>query len=125
VTERLDELVKLISELMIDNAMRKDSESFLQIAMATHQLFRAVPGAEKQSRSALYSIENALALLLDKLPAPDVSDIKMVCSFCDRGKPEVMLGAGANAFICDECVDLFTVMFRERRAEREIKELGG
>jgi hypothetical protein len=121
VTERLDELAKIISDLMADTAERKDPEAFLEIAIATRQLFRAVPGAEKQMRSALYSIENALSLLIDMQPAVDVSEIKQACSFCDKQAPEVRLGAGHSAFICNECVDLFTEVFRLEKKDGSAK----
>ncbi len=30
------------------------------------------------------------------------------CSFCGKGPPLVRLGAGPSAFICNECVELFS-----------------
>ncbi len=122
MSERLDELVKIISDLMADTAVRKDSEGFLEIAIASRLLFRAIPGAEKQSWSALYSIENALSLLIETNPPPQVSETELAefaCSFCGKKRPEVQLGAGAEAFICNECVDLFKEVFRME------KEKGG
>jgi hypothetical protein len=35
------------------------------------------------------------------------------CPFCGRSPPEVRLGAGPSAFICDRCVDLFAHHFAE------------
>ncbi len=45
-------------------------------------------------------------------PAPDEPEIKRACSFCDKEEPDVRLGAGHSAFICNECVELFTEIFR-------------
>jgi hypothetical protein len=127
MTERMKELVEIISDLQIESVQRKDFENFLEIAIASRLLFRALPGAEKQSRSALYSIENALSLLIDASPPAEVSETEPACSFCGKkrpevqlgaGAPEVQLGAGAEAFICficNECVGLFTEIFREEK----------
>jgi hypothetical protein len=38
------------------------------------------------------------------------------CSFCGKGKPEVLLAAGAPGFICDACVGTLSEIFA---AERE------
>ena len=121
MTERLDELVKILSDLMVDTGQRKDAEAFLEIAIAARLLFRAIPGAEKERRSALYSIENALSLLIPKEEeAVDLSTIKMACSFCGRQRPEVMLGAGPDdVFICNECVDLFREIFHGKKQQSE------
>jgi len=116
MTERLDELVKIISDLMADTGRRKDPEAFLEIAIASRPLFRAIPGAEKERRSALYSIENALSLLIPK-EEEEIDLSALACSFCGRREPEVMLGAGPDAFICNECVDLFTEAFRLKKQQ--------
>jgi hypothetical protein len=34
------------------------------------------------------------------------------CSFCSKSPPEVRLGAGPSAFICNECVEIFAVLLR-------------
>lgn len=36
------------------------------------------------------------------------------CSFCGKKPPAVKLGAGPNAFICNECVGLFAEVFGNR-----------
>jgi hypothetical protein len=122
VTERIIELVEIISELQIESIQRKDHESLLEIAMASRLLFRALPGAEEQSQSALYSMENALSLLIDAIPPADVSETEPACSFCGKKRPEVQLGAGAGAeaeasicFICNECVGLFVEIFDKEK----------
>lgn len=121
MTERLDELVKIISDLMVDTGQRKDPEAFLEIAIAARLVFCAIPGAEKERRSVLYSMESALSLLIPREEeAVDLSTIKMACSFCGRQPPEVMLGAGPDdVFICNECVDLFTEIFHGNKQQSE------
>lgn len=120
MTERIKELVEIISDLQVESIQRKDHESFLEIAMASRLLFRALPGAEKQSRSALCNMDNALSLLIDTNPPAEVSETEPACSFCGKKRPEVQLGAGAGAeadasicFICNECVSLFGEIFRK------------
>jgi len=48
--------------------------------------------------------------------APTVAPKEPLCSFCGRGKPEVLLAAGAPGFICDSCVGTLSEIFA---AERE------
>jgi hypothetical protein len=38
---------------------------------------------------------------------------RRICSFCGSSPPDVRLGAGPSAFICDGCVDLFARHFEE------------
>ena len=115
--DRLDELVKILSDLMSERIQRKDFESFLEIAIASRMLFRALPGGEGQSGSALSNIEYALSLVTGKEEPVDLPDIKQACSFCDKQAPVVMLGAGHSAFICNECVELFTEIFQKEKDE--------
>ena len=117
MTERLDELAKIITGLMTDTIPRKDFENLLEIAVASRLLFRALPGAEKQRQTMLSNMEYALSLLMGKEDdSAEVSETEIACSFCGKKRPEVQIGAGADAFICNECVDLFTEIFL---AERE------
>jgi len=121
VTERLTKLAEIISDLQLEAARRQDNESVLEIAMASRMLFRALPGAEEQCRAALHNMQDALALLIPSDDSVDPSAIdNLACSFCDKQRPEVMLGAGADdVFICNECVDLFTEVFRLQREKKE------
>jgi ClpX C4-type zinc finger len=34
------------------------------------------------------------------------------CSFCSKAPPDVRLGAGPSAFICNECVELFASILK-------------
>jgi hypothetical protein len=112
VTERLDELAKIISGLMTDTIQRKDFESLLEMAVASRMLFRTLPAAEKQSQTMLSNMEYALNLLIGKEELTETKETEIACSFCGKKRPEVQIGAGADAFICNECVDLFTEIFR-------------
>ena len=118
MTELVDELAGIISDLMADTIKRRDSENLLEIAMASRVLFRALPGAEKQSRTVLSNMEYALNLLIGKEELAEVTEPEIACSFCGKKRPEVQIGAGADAFICNECVNLFTEIFRMEREHR-------
>src|SRR5262249_31513466 len=122
MTERVDELFDAISVLTTDLLKSKEFDKLLEVAIAARLLFRALPGAEEQSRSALYGLEGALTLLIGKEKPVEPSAIKRACSFCGRQEPEVMLGAGPEAFICNECVDLFTEIFREQKEQGESRD---
>jgi len=37
------------------------------------------------------------------------------CSFCGLKPPEVRLGAGPKAYICDRCVSMFAEIFKEEK----------
>jgi ClpX C4-type zinc finger len=42
------------------------------------------------------------------------SSVKQVCSFCGQSPPKVKLGAGPDAFICNECVETFSEIFKSK-----------
>ena len=52
----------------------------------------------------------------DLLQPKDDRKADPLCSFCSRSPPEVSLGAGASAFICNECVELFAKVLSPPRA---------
>ena len=76
----------------------------------------ALSGAKTQSRTVLSDMEYALNLLIGKEEPADLSTIKQACSFCGKQAPDVTLGDGVDAFISNECVDLFTEIFQKQRA---------
>ena len=45
-------------------------------------------------------------------PTVEATHVDPACSFCGRKPPEVQLGAGPKAFICDGCVDVFASLFK-------------
>lgn len=45
-------------------------------------------------------------------PSEEPRTAEPACSFCGRTRPEVRLGAGPRAFICDQCVGAFESMFK-------------
>lgn len=44
-------------------------------------------------------------------PSDEARVAEPACSFCGRTRPDVRLGAGPSAFICDSCVAAFASVF--------------
>ena len=74
---------------------------------------KALPEATKAS--LLQFIFNSSRKLLD-LQTPQQGEDNPVCSFCGRQPPSVRLGAGPSAFICNECVELFSEALKQPSA---------
>jgi len=66
---------------------------------------------ERVKASLYVFMRECCAFLLERVANPPSS--QQSCSFCGRSPPEVRLGAGPSAFICDGCVDLFADHFEE------------
>jgi hypothetical protein len=69
------------------------------------------PLGEPVKASLYVFMRECCAFLLERVASPPSS--QQSCSFCGRSPPEVRLGAGPSAFICDGCVDLFARHFEE------------
>jgi ClpX C4-type zinc finger len=71
-------------------------------------------GSDRISRGALNLIHVAISrlVLADKDSAAGLS-----CSFCGRSGSEGQLGAGPDAYICLDCVTVFSKTLRAKRNE--------
>ena len=116
--DRVEELLKIVSDLADDCLKRKEFEKLFDIAVGGRLLFHAL-GAEEASRSMLLAVESAATLLIGKDRPVAPPETEPACSFCGRKHPEVRLGAGPEAFICDDCVSLFTEVFRKEKEQGE------
>jgi ClpX C4-type zinc finger protein len=96
-----------VQEFFVDEKYR-DS-----LIAASNLLARAEETAQSGVRRALLEFIRECAHEL--LPTKEESKAEPSCSFCGRAPPNVRLGAGASAFICNECVDLFSKVFNEPR----------
>ncbi len=67
---------------------------------------------DEPAKASLYVFMRECCGFLLKRVASPPSDQRN-CSFCGRSPPEVRLGAGPSAFICDRCVDVFARYFEE------------
>jgi len=121
VNPRVEELLQIVSDLMDECLKQKEFEKLFDIAVGSRLLFRAL-GAEEANRSTLLAVESAAILLIGKDHPVTPSETEPACSFCGKKRPEVMLGAGPDAFICHECVDLFTEVFRLDREKKALDE---
>jgi hypothetical protein len=82
------------------------NEYTLCIKLCSDALFEqnALTGTAKVA--LLQFITNCSQKLLGGEPQRGSDD--PTCSFCGRQPPSVRLGAGSSAFICNECVELFS-----------------
>jgi hypothetical protein len=69
---------------------------------------------DTQDSMALVYVQTAIEKLLQTLTEKSPTDEPTrCCSFCGQSPPKVRLGAGPNAFICNECVDTFYEIFKK------------
>jgi ClpX C4-type zinc finger len=119
----LVKLVEFVLSMSAERAQRKEYEAILETSLATLLMVRSVreiDGADDIEKAILPSIYFAIAKILPDLNSNEVAKIvtesgspDSCCSFCGRKAPEVRLGAGPNAFICNECVDTFHGIFHK------------
>jgi hypothetical protein len=124
MTKGFDELFQMISDLADECIQRRDMERYFDLVVGSRLLFRALPNAQGADRSALLAVENVasvMGLLSDDRPTP--REIAPECSFCGRKRPEVRIGAGPHAFICDGCVSRFASVFEKERDQGEVPRL--
>jgi hypothetical protein len=109
------ELFDILSGLWAEYAKKRDFNAVLEISLASRILFRALPDMEGPEEAALLALHKAIEIvfLRDNSPRTREAD---ACSFCGRKPPEVRLGAGADVYICDQCVNDFARAFRDQEA---------
>jgi hypothetical protein len=111
----VSELFRILSGLWLEYAKKKDFETVMEVSFASRLLFKALPNAEGAHESSLGALHQAIEVLLDEgqPPVKPTTTDARECSFCGRKPPEVRLGAGPNVFICDNCVGVFSEVFRQ------------
>lgn len=60
-----------------------------------------------------------ISIAIERLNGEGMPPNDETCSFCMRSTPKERLGAGANAFICSDCVGSFSEAFSEKRESSE------
>src|SRR4051812_30141713 len=109
----VSELFRILSGLWLEYAKKKDFEAVMEISLASRLLFKVLPDAEGPHESSMGALHQAIEVLLYEGQPPTKSVTKTPeCSFCGRKPPEVRLGAGPDAFICDGCIGDFADVFR-------------
>jgi hypothetical protein len=102
-------LREAIDRIAIDYA-NEDYEGCLR--RCSSLLFNDEQSLTEQVKASLYVfMRECCAFLLACAASPPSS--QQSCSFCGMSPPEVRLGAGPSAFICDRCVDLFAHHFED------------
>jgi RNA polymerase-binding transcription factor DksA len=76
-----------------------------------------VDGNDVQDSLPLVYVQTAIDKLLSNISGEKSRNrtIKHQCSFCGKEPPDVKLGAGPDAFICNECVSTFSDIFTESK----------
>src|SRR4051812_47635863 len=82
---------------------KKDYDAAIGIGIDAYLHYRGI-GNERLSRGALNLVYVAIGELSGLCNKPGSS---ASCSFCGRNGSEVQLGAGPNAYICTDCVEIF------------------
>jgi len=79
--------------------------------------------AKRVGQSGVYRVLGELILECAGRIAPggETPNAEPTCSFSSRKPPEVRLGAGPSAFICDGCVGGFAGIFASLPADRATK----
>ena len=102
-----DALRDTIDRVAIDYH-NEDYESCLRRCSAL--LFDGNQSLDGPVKTSLYVfMRECCGFLLERVASPPSGQWN--CSFCGRSPPEVQLGAGPAAFICNECVDTFAKIF--------------
>ena len=69
--------------------------------------------AKSAGQSSLYQVLGEIIRQCANEIAPvlEAHAADPACSFCGKSQPEVRMGAGPAAFICNECADAFAKIF--------------
>jgi hypothetical protein len=104
-----DTLREAIDRVAIDYH-NEDYESCLR--RCSSLLFNDEQSLTERVKASLYVfMRECCGCLLERIASPPSG--QRICSFCGRSPPQVRLGAGPSAFICDRCVDLFAHHFED------------
>jgi hypothetical protein len=78
-------------------------EKYFDCLLAARDLLTRARDANKPNLSGAI-VEFILQCARAMTPLDPDQPAKATCSFCSKAPPEVRLGAGPSAFICNECV---------------------
>jgi hypothetical protein len=94
-------------------ASKRDFAKLIDVAIASKIMLSQLPDSEGPVEAALLALHHSIEMVVfDGKPPKATSVEDPACSFCGRKPPEVRLGAGPSAFICNECVGIFTEVFK-------------
>ena len=103
----LKTLSKANKEERYDDTIREGLQLYLTIYPDNEPAKNTIPLVYVQT-----AIEKLLLKISDSKQA--IKPNEFSCSFCGRSPPNVRLGAGPDAFICNECVSTFSDIFAEK-----------
>ena len=111
-SEQAETLSQLVAALWSESAAEKDYKSILKIGFQVYSIYD-LAGQDAHARACLEGMKPAFDVLLRNSEKLDSSSNLAgdSCSFCGKMPPDVRLGAGSTAFICNECVAVFSNIF--------------
>jgi hypothetical protein len=113
----LDSVFRFISARWAEQSKHDDYSSIIDSSIASLLLarsWRGLDGAGEAERASLTSLYFSIGKILPEITAAaSVGRTDQACSFCGSKPPEVRIGAGPDAFICNECVDTFSKIFHD------------
>ena len=96
-------------------ASQRDFAKLIDVAIASKIMLSQLPDSEGPVEAALLALHHSIEMVVFDGKPPKATCVEdPTCSFCGRKPPEVRLGAGPNAFICNECVATFAEVFKNR-----------
>jgi ClpX C4-type zinc finger len=113
-SEQAEKFSRLVTALWSESSKRNDYGSVIKIGLHAYSIFDLV-GQSEYAEACLEAIGPAIDAVLGGGPKtmPRTSGAVQACSFCGKAPPEIKLGAGPSAFICNECVAIFSNIFNE------------
>ena len=106
MTKEVEELQNQLLQLVMKEIKAGNRHKAVELAISSYFLSKGL-GSRPEEIGNLH-LHMAFAAFLDN--PIDVS--KLECSFCGKNGKSVRLGAGPHAYICEECVAIFTEHFK-------------
>jgi ClpX C4-type zinc finger len=89
-----------------------DIHGVIQQGLALY-LISHLDNDDTQDSLPLVYVQTAIERLMASIAETESTTFvqEFICSFCGKGPPSVELGAGPDAYICNECVQVFAAKF--------------
>jgi predicted SprT family Zn-dependent metalloprotease len=113
--KQASELFNILRSLWVDASRREDWHFIIVTGLFAYNVFVSADRTE----DANITIDLMLPAI-DSLREKHATELarnstaNMTCSFCGKAPPNVRLGAGASAYICNECVGKFSYLLNSK-----------
>jgi ClpX C4-type zinc finger len=111
-----DTLAGDLIALFTTKYIEKRYDEALDCAVLIRMITKSDEGGSRGD-AALACINDCSGILLGKKDKPHEKRdaLEQSCSFCSQKPPSVKLGAGPSVFICNECTEIFSSLFKEEQ----------